>query len=177
VITSSTLTQIKTKTVNGVSRRSVVHKLDAGQGSGSFSFTFDWTAPSSNVGDVTFYFAGNASNFNGDEFGDYIYTGSQLVPYNVSSGISDATKNSSLSVYPMPVVDQFSVNYELKSTGVVNVNLYNLQGALVSKLSSKIMSSGNHTDNYFLPEQLSKGSYILSIETESKVITKKILID
>lgn len=177
VITNAAKTQIKTKTVSGVSRRSVVHTLDAGQGSGSYSFTFDWTAPTSNVGDVTFYFAGAATNANGDEFGDYIYNGSQVVSYNVSSGISDATKNSSLSVFPMPVVDQFNVNYELKSTGIVNVNLYNLQGALVSKLSSKIMSSGNHTDNYFLPAQLSKGSYILSIETESDVITKKILID
>jgi uncharacterized protein (TIGR03437 family) len=44
-------------------------------GNGSNTFTFDWTAPASNVGEVHFYVAGNAANGNGrNDAGDLIYT-------------------------------------------------------------------------------------------------------
>jgi uncharacterized protein (TIGR03437 family) len=44
-------------------------------GNGSSTFTFDWTAPASDVGDVRFYVAGNAANGNGrNDAGDLIYT-------------------------------------------------------------------------------------------------------
>jgi hypothetical protein len=38
------------------------------------SWTFSWVAPSSNVGAITFYAAGNQANNNGTESGDQIYT-------------------------------------------------------------------------------------------------------
>jgi hypothetical protein len=38
------------------------------------SFTLTWTAPSSDVGPVTFYAAGNGANGDGDNTGDHIYT-------------------------------------------------------------------------------------------------------
>jgi uncharacterized protein (TIGR03437 family) len=41
---------------------------------GPVSFEFDWTAPSSNVGDINFYVAANAANGNGNNQGDEIYT-------------------------------------------------------------------------------------------------------
>jgi uncharacterized protein (TIGR03437 family) len=48
---------------------------------GGVSFQFDWTPPSTNVGPVTFYFAGNAANGDANLTGDHVYTGSlQLDP-------------------------------------------------------------------------------------------------
>ena len=41
---------------------------------GSGSWTFDWVAPSSDVGPVTFYAAGNQGNNDGTNSGDQIYT-------------------------------------------------------------------------------------------------------
>jgi uncharacterized protein (TIGR03437 family) len=38
------------------------------------SFTFDWTPPTTNVGDIRVYIAGNAANGNGNETGDRIFT-------------------------------------------------------------------------------------------------------
>lgn len=43
------------------------------------SWSFDWTAPQADVGDITFYFAGNAANGNFNTSGDYIYTESHTV--------------------------------------------------------------------------------------------------
>lgn len=40
---------------------------------GGASWTFDWTAPATNVGPVTFYVAGNQANNDGNTSGDYVY--------------------------------------------------------------------------------------------------------
>ena len=147
VITNAVKTQIKTKTVTGVSRRSMVHKLDAGQGTGSYTFTFDWIAPASNLGVVTFYFAGNAADGDGTEDGDYIYTGSRSCPYNLNNNISSYNSENSISVFPIPVIEQFTVNYNLNSSGSVHIKLYSMRGELVSKLASKVMIAGHHSEN------------------------------
>ncbi|MBK5285973.1 MAG: T9SS type A sorting domain-containing protein [Bacteroidia bacterium] len=47
---------------------------------GSKSWTFDWTAPVSGTGDVTFYGAFNVANGNNNHIGDTIYTSTLLVP-------------------------------------------------------------------------------------------------
>ncbi len=47
--------------------------------SNSHTWTFQWTAPSTSVGPVTFYAVGNATNSNGSSSGDHIYTTSQTV--------------------------------------------------------------------------------------------------
>ncbi len=49
---------------------------------------FDWTAPASNVGPVTFYFDGIACNNNGGEdAGDNVYAGTQIATPNAASSI------------------------------------------------------------------------------------------
>jgi aldose sugar dehydrogenase len=40
---------------------------------GGASWTFNWTAPATNVGPVTFYVAGNQANNDGNTSGDYVY--------------------------------------------------------------------------------------------------------
>jgi uncharacterized protein (TIGR03437 family) len=44
--------------------------------SGSLSYDFDWTPPTTAVGDIAIYVAGNGANGNGNETGDHIYTAS-----------------------------------------------------------------------------------------------------
>ena len=41
---------------------------------GSITFAFDWTPPTTDVGPVTLYAAGNAANGDGTDTGDHIYT-------------------------------------------------------------------------------------------------------
>jgi len=41
---------------------------------GSSPYTFTWTPPSSNVGNIIFYVAGNAVNGDGTDAGDHVYT-------------------------------------------------------------------------------------------------------
>lgn len=52
-----------------------------GPGEG-YVFTVDWTPPSTDVGDVVFYAAGNAANNSGTSAGDYIYTAKRTIGTN-----------------------------------------------------------------------------------------------
>lgn len=78
-ITDAASTQIKSATAGGVSRRNIVHTLNGGSSSASKVFNFSWTAPAAGTGNVTFYFAGVAADGDGNEAGDYVYSGTQLV--------------------------------------------------------------------------------------------------
>lgn len=118
-ITDPASTQIKSATVSGVSRRNVVHTAGGGNGTGSKTFSFSWTAPAIGTGNVTFYFAGNAVNANGATTGDYVYTGSVVLteaPCNTPATPSSITGNTSyclgttgvLSVVPDPAATSYT---------------------------------------------------------------------
>ena len=65
-----------------LSRQYIKHTLSGtapGRADGN-TWTFEWTAPDTDVGEVRLYVAGNAANGNGSQFGDYIYTTTLPVP-------------------------------------------------------------------------------------------------
>jgi uncharacterized repeat protein (TIGR01451 family) len=75
-------TQVLNNQGPGASRQYIEHCSGAGSGcldgtfqgqQGGASWTFNWTAPATNVGPVTFYVAGNQANNDGNTSGDYIY--------------------------------------------------------------------------------------------------------
>jgi len=74
---------LRTQTVSGLGRSYVEHTSQgtfAGTPNGPVEWQMNWQAPSSNVGTVTFYAAGNAANNDGTSLGDYIYSTSSPVP-------------------------------------------------------------------------------------------------
>ena len=177
VITNSAKTQIKTRIINSVVRRSVVQQLNGGASVGSMAFNFDWTSPSTNIGNVSFYFAGVAANGSGTSLGDYVYYSNQVVTFNIVSGISNLNSANKISVFPIPVQDHFNVNYQTKAIGTVKIKLITMQGSLAAELFNKIEVSGEHTENFYLPSNLSAGNYILTIESSEGISAQKILIN
>ncbi len=72
---TSGFTSVIQGAVAGGVRQNIQHNISGtfpGQSGGAF-WTFDWIAPPSNVGPVTFYAAGNQANNNGATSGDQIY--------------------------------------------------------------------------------------------------------
>lgn len=72
------LTQLQTATrPDSSTRQYVEHTAEGsymGTRDGPVSWELAWTAPGQQLGDVIFYTAGNAANFNKKPWGDYIYT-------------------------------------------------------------------------------------------------------
>jgi hypothetical protein len=80
----------------------------------SATWSFDWTAPSANVGPIKFYLAGNAANNNNSDSGDNIYT-SQL-PVNPAQGVG---------LTPVMMNDAFKIISQDPSQLVVQVADHN----------------------------------------------------
>ena len=77
---ANTTTFTRTRTGGG---RNYIEQTAAGAfpgQTGGSSWTFDWTAPSTDVGAITFYAAGLQADNSGDESGDQTYTTSAAVP-------------------------------------------------------------------------------------------------
>ena len=90
---------------------------------GGASWTFNWTAPATNVGPVTFYVAGNQANNDGNTSGDYVYfTFAQAQAAPVVADFQLAAAPSLQAIAPGSAADY---NLRLTSSGG-----FNGQGAL-----------------------------------------------
>ena len=78
----------------------------AGIGTNSFVFYFDWTAPASSVGTVTFYATGLAVNMNGlNDSGDEVYSSTLMVSPSVAPSAQILLSRSTFtfpSFYALP---------------------------------------------------------------------------
>lgn len=66
---------------------------------GTKSWTFTWTAPSTRVGKISFYAAGNGANSNMDTSGDYIYTTNRASLSGSAIANFDGDVKSDVSVF------------------------------------------------------------------------------
>ncbi len=174
---TNTSTQIKSATVNGVSRKNVVHTLNGGASNNSKVFAFDWVAPATNVGNVTFYFAGVAANGDGDEHvGDYVYVGSQVVTPAVSTGISEEDATFGVALYPNPVTDLLRVEYTLADAANVEVTLFDLNGRLVAELLNAKRQPGRHSELVGDLGHFTAGTYVLRTRLGSDLVQRRVVL-
>lgn len=170
-LTPGTGTQIKNALVGGNQRANIVHTLNGGAGSNTHTFSFTWTAPSTDIGPITFYAAGNATNNNGSDTGDRIYTSSQVVN-PASVGIQESELVTALvSAYPNPFNSKLNVQISLKSSAKVQIQVMDLTGKLVLSESTN-KSSGIHTESLDA-SSLSNGLYIVSLSVDGKIISSQ----
>ena len=75
---------------------------------GTNRWSYLWTAPSSNVGSITFYLATLESNNSLDEMGDKVYTKTKTI--SDVTGIYDTTNpDNAIKIYPNPSQGEFLV--------------------------------------------------------------------
>ena len=89
--TASSRTTTFSSNVNGSTRYYIEHNSSGSSSvaTDSTAWTFQWRAPNSNVGEVTFYVALNSTNSNGSSSGDVIYN--KTFKINPSSLLPKAT--------------------------------------------------------------------------------------
>lgn len=175
-ITDPASTGIKNAIVLGNSRRNVVHTLGGGAGNGSKVFEFDWVAPSTNIGPVTFYFAGNASNNNGQDSGDRIYNGSQVVNPAVVTGVDELSTGGGLLMYPNPVADQLRLDYAMEDAARVEVTLLDLTGRAVASLVSATRQPGRHSEVIGGMDRFPAGTYVLLACMGERTIGRRVVL-
>jgi uncharacterized repeat protein (TIGR01451 family) len=153
------------------------------------SWTFNWTAPATDIGVVTFYAAGNQANADGNTSGDYIYkTFVTAAPFSATPDFDLGVTPSLRSVVPTASA-QFTVTVTPSTgfTGVVNLGAMGLpSGALATfnpttinitdasaKTSTLTITTGAGTPlgNYAITVNGSSGSLMHSKQVTLKVIS------
>ncbi|HEY6160696.1 MAG TPA: choice-of-anchor V domain-containing protein [Bacteroidia bacterium] len=172
VVTNSAEDHILTA-FNG--RKNITHQLNGGATVNSHTFTFNWTAPSTNVGVVKFYAVGNAANGNNSDTGDLIY--STNVTINAPSGVEPLGSDElQVSVSPNPVEEKFVVECSLKNKALVTARLFSLDGKLVNVLLNETDDAGLFHKQLNVPSNTSPGIYLLEVNVDGKRSVKKIII-
>ncbi len=96
--------------LTGTGNNYITHAFDGTSGTGSKSWTFNWTAPPQGTGSATFYGAFNVTNSNFTMNGDTIYTSTLLVPEDLSTGPTGiGSSERAFSVYPNPATDRITI--------------------------------------------------------------------
>jgi len=97
----------------------------------------------------------------------------------ILTSITNLDNELSFNVYPNPTKDYLILEYDLKNTTEVQVNLYSTLGNHIATFDQAggTKTSGHHTarlplENY----QISGGMYILSLTTDKGNATKKVTI-
>lgn len=136
----------------------------------SLSWTFHWQAPESNVGEITLYLAGLASNHSHSLAGDDTYTLSiKILPDTIVSGVKDIHEDPRLVVWPNPAVDV--IHFAFQNSGrnhlAHGVEIWNLEGKLISRI--------HLAHNQISVKDLLNGLYILRIIDNSGAMINQAL--
>ena len=170
------LTQILNNAGPGSARQYIEHSAAGtfiGQQNGA-SWTFNWTAPATDVGPVQFYAAGNQANNDGNTSGDYIYR------TFVASAPASSTPDFAIGVNPASrnVVPASNATYTVTVTplagftGQVNLSTDTLPVGIVAAFDPatiNITDANSQTSTLFLGTGLSTpiGNHAFTINAQS----------
>jgi len=142
---------------------------------GSNQWTFNWTAPSANVGSITLYVGALATNHNHATSGDYGYT--RTVTLSASATFVNEMEEmiSGVSVFPNPASDFLNTRFENFSEEQTEIDLLDIAGKKVSTLYSGKEAAGEVKKSFNI-RNIAKGVYWLRISTIEKRAIQQIVI-
>lgn len=159
-------------------RNYVMHVLNGSNGiANSCTWSYNWTAPSTNVGAITFYACMlAANNNNANDAGDETYF-SQLTINPTATGISTQKLDvGTILVYPNPAKHTIFINYTLWEISSINIELLDIQGKLVQVLLHNEKTIGDISEKIALEPAISPGIYLVRFTTDNTQSTKRIII-
>ena len=130
------------------------------------AFSFEWTAPATDVGEITFYAAGNAADGNGMSDKDNIYS-AKLAVKATGTSIGSA-QESSFDVFPNPSNGNITVDFGDEDVQMIEV--FDLAGALVY---TDVVTQGTNVQI----RNLETGVYMLKATTTSGQLTEKLVVE
>ncbi|MCH8904785.1 MAG: T9SS type A sorting domain-containing protein [Bacteroidetes bacterium] len=136
-------------------------------------WTFNWTSPNSDQGNVTLSVTSAASNNNGDLTGENVYSDQITLSYDPTPiGINEQRNNEgAVKVFPNPC--NGFLNIEIagnENIDDVQIRIYNLQGKMVYRQTT------NHTTYQFILDGLKNGLYLYEIGSSAEILQRGKLI-
>ncbi|TSA50602.1 MAG: T9SS C-terminal target domain-containing protein [Sphingobacteriales bacterium] len=164
---NTTNTSLNTTTLN---RWYVGHK-SAGA---TKTWTFNWTAPATNAGDLTFYVAALCANNNSNSTGDHCYTTSAIFQPQASAVNTVMNSENNFQLIQNPVIDKIIVSYNNYIKGKSLIRLLDLNGRVLKILLNEEQNTGSQTSTFLAPE--TSGLYLIDYSNGNNHTVKKVLV-
>lgn len=84
------------------------------------------------------------------------------------SPVSSLPHDFSLNNYPNPFNPHTAINFNLTNGGFVELDIFDMNGRKVSKLTGRYYSAGHHTLNFIAADHLGSGIYISRLNVNNK---------
>ena len=139
------------------------------------NWSFHWTAPATNVGNVTFYLGTNVTNSNGSDSGDIIRNSQHV--FGSTAGIEENTAKVAINLGYAQATNSLTIDLTSQLNGEAAINLVDLSGKSVQFEQLGNVATGNNLLQVKLNKQLPKGIYVAHINVNNNFVSKKIYID
>lgn len=144
---------------------------------GNNEWSYSWTAPSTDVGNITLYISALAANHNHATTGDFTYTKTITLRPLATSVAEIPGLLTSLTVYPNPVSDFISLSYTNLVADKTEIKIIDLQGRTALLLFSGMENKGLINKTFLLEKnEISPGIYWLRITIGNKSVNKKMIV-
>lgn len=160
-----------TKTLVTGGKTTVTHKSS---GTALSTWTFQWTAPATNVGAITFYLATNVTNSNNNDTGDVIYTSQHV--FGSQAGIVTNGQEISTEVSFNKANNLLNLEINTAVSGDAAVNIVDFNGKSVQFEKLGKVTEGENQLNVRLTNELPAGMYVVHVNVNNNYTSKKIYI-
>lgn len=139
------------------------------------NWSYQWTAPATNVGNISFYACFLAANNNNtNDAGDETYW-KKITISPSAVGVSELQNDLHLSVYPNPCSEYLYLTYYLNESVSLMCELIDMQGKTVRNLIDKKNVSGLYQEKVML-DDLAKGIYFVKSRVGEKERIQKVVV-
>jgi hypothetical protein len=161
-------------TVNGTAKKYANH-TSTSNSSTTALWGWTWTAPSTDVGPVTFYVATNKANNNGQNSGDQIYL-SQHVIGSTAGLVEDSKKELNFVAGYNPLNRQLMISFNSLNSGELALNLVDINGRSVFVHQLGTVNEGATKEFVVLPEYIKEGVYFVNCFLGNKPMSARIIV-
>ena len=153
------------------------HHTSSSNTSTNFAWIWNWTAPSSNVGNVTFYVCTMVANNNGIETGDVVYLSQHVITPAANAGIESVVgKTQNFSAGYSSDKNAVVMDFSSLVSGKMYFNLVDLSGKSVFTYKMGEAQIGDNHEVIALPEDLKSGIYVVNMFVGNNPMEQKIMI-
>lgn len=171
---AGTFTAGSNTSVNGTTKKYANHTSTSNT-SAIVLWGWSWTAPSSDVGPVTFYVATNKANNNGNDNGDAIYL-SQHVIGSSAGLVEDSKVEMNFSAGYNPLNKQLTLSFDALNGGDFTLNLVDINGRTVYYQSIGKAIEGENKHIVTLPDHLKEGMYFVNCFVGNRPMSAKVML-
>lgn len=178
VVTDATRTQLQNGVSPNPTRKYITHKSAgaAAISTGLNEWTFNWKAPTSNIGAIKFYYATNATNMDNQNTGDQIFLSTFEIKPKIPTGVEEKKKEAFFNAYYSSINKQILISYDHVPVGRAKIELRNIEGQLIQ--SDELMNSNTSAQNVAinLNSSISNGIYLVTYRMDNTMLSRKVYI-